>query len=458
MATFRSPAITTSDELIFGQAPRPVTTRSGMVIGGGTVYPELNFTLATMPVNEATFGDIRSQYDKIAREALARAADLSAPGVVIEFETLPAMTDNPAWAADLCKVLLEAMADAQAETGLLSALRITPNDNRQTTGQDASQRSRHLDNMLNVFDLCAAAGAEFLSVESTGGKELHDQAILSGDIRKAIYALSVIATADMEMLWDRIVDIANRHDAIPAGDTACAFGNTSMVLADRKMLPRVFAAVDRAVTAIRSLVAHECGAIGPGKDCGYENPILKAITGMPMSMEGKSAACAHLSAIGNLPMAMADLWSNESVQNIKLLGGMAPTVSMEQLIYDCRLLNCASASGQTAALQLRDWLVAGDATLDPQAFILAPDNVIELSRTITAAPDHYRACRDVAIKAVDLLSNAHDDGRMELDSRELPWLERMDQTLKSMPDERTDFIEQMQAELTDEYIVTDVNA
>jgi hypothetical protein len=28
----------------------------------------------------------------------------------------------------------------------------------------------------------------------------------------------------------------------------------------------------------------------PGKDCGYENPILKAITGFPMAMEGKTSA------------------------------------------------------------------------------------------------------------------------------------------------------------------------
>ena len=42
---FKSLAISDPAELIFGLAPKPVTTRSGMVIGGGTVYPELNFTL-----------------------------------------------------------------------------------------------------------------------------------------------------------------------------------------------------------------------------------------------------------------------------------------------------------------------------------------------------------------------------------------------------------------------------
>ena len=43
---------------------------------------------------------------------------------------------------------------------------------------------------------------------------------------------------------------------------------------------------------------------------------------------------------------LADLWSNESVQNIKLLGGMAPTVSFELLAYDCRLMNEATAKSK----------------------------------------------------------------------------------------------------------------
>ena len=99
----------------------------------------------------------------------------------------------------------------------------------------------------------------------------------------------------------------------------------------------------RAVSAVRSLAAYECGAVGPGKDCGYENPILKAITGFPMAMEGKTSACAHLSPVGNVAAAACDTWSNESVQNVRLLGGMAPTCYVEQLIYDCRLMNQAIA-------------------------------------------------------------------------------------------------------------------
>lgn len=73
--------------------------------------------------------------------------------------------------------------------------------------------------------------------------------------------------------------------------------------------------------------------------------ILRSLTGTPISMEGKPAACAHLSPVGNVALCVVDLWSNESVQNIKLLGGMAPTVPFEQLTYDCHLMNEASARG-----------------------------------------------------------------------------------------------------------------
>ena len=96
----------------------------------------------------------------------------------------------------------------------------------------------------------------------------------------------------------------------------------------------------------------ERGAVGPSKDCAYEGPILKAISGVPIAMEGKSATCAHFSPLGNIAAAMCDLWSNESVQNVRLLAGMAPTCYLEQLIYDCRLMNCALAEGRAAA---PDW-------------------------------------------------------------------------------------------------------
>ncbi|NUP88467.1 MAG: methanol--corrinoid methyltransferase, partial [Candidatus Sumerlaeia bacterium] len=129
-------------------------------------------------------------------------------------------------------------------------------------------------------------------------------------------------------------------------------------------------AVVRALGAAQSAVAHDMGAVGPTKDCAYEGPVLKALHGVPVSLEGKSAACAHLSHVGNVAAACADLWSNESVQNVRLLAGQAPTVFAEMLVYDCRLMNEAARRGE--AHRLQDWLIASDARLKPGAFILTP--------------------------------------------------------------------------------------
>jgi methanol--5-hydroxybenzimidazolylcobamide Co-methyltransferase len=301
----------------------------------------------------------------------------------------------------------------------------------------------HWDRMVETFEGCAAAGAELLSIESLGGKEIHDDALMMGDLPGVIFALCVLGVRDMQFLWPRIVQIAQRHHAVAAGDTACGFGNTAMVLAEQKSLPRVLAAVVRAVTAVRSLVAYECGAVGPGKDCGYENPFLKAITGFPMAMEGKSASCAHLSPVGNIAAATCDTWSNESVQNVRLLGAMAPICSLEQLVYDCRLMNQASADGPDAARQMQRWMVKSDAALDPQAFILQPESVIRVAAAIVAAPDYYHAGIAAARTALTLLRTAHAEGALRLSAMEVPWLNTLTDALDGMPDREDTFIRQM---------------
>ncbi|HHY84595.1 MAG TPA: hypothetical protein GYA07_03535 [Verrucomicrobia bacterium] len=67
---YQSLAINDPGGLIFGVAPRPVTTRSGMVIGGDTVYPELNFTLPPMNISaDATGGAAELRTDHRGRFA-----------------------------------------------------------------------------------------------------------------------------------------------------------------------------------------------------------------------------------------------------------------------------------------------------------------------------------------------------------------------------------------------------
>ncbi|WP_404425195.1 methyltransferase MtaB domain-containing protein [Nibricoccus sp. IMCC34717] len=441
-------AIPTVEDLLFGEAPFPLKTRSGMVLGGGTVYPELNFTLPPMTINAETMPQVLANYRQIIEGSLERASDLEAPGVVIEFETLPPMTEYPKWGLEVLEVLLEGMRREAARTGLKSVLRMTPNDNREFERPPRMRSGRYWEAMLELFDGSARAGAELLSIESVGGKELHDDALLNGDLAGSLFSLCILGERDMRFLWTHLQRIADKHGAVCAGDTACGFGNTAMVLAEQKMIPRVFAAVVRAITAVRSLVAYECGAVGPGKDCGYENPILKAITGFPMAMEGKTAACAHLSPMGNLAAACCDTWSNESVQNIKLLGGMAPTCYMEQLIYDCRLMNCARVDGKAGARKLQAWMVASDVATDPQAFILSPESSIELAKAIVGSDSHYHAGIAVARRACDLLATAHREKRVRIAANEAGWLDRMRATLDELPDDEETFIAD-QLELAD---------
>jgi methanol--5-hydroxybenzimidazolylcobamide Co-methyltransferase len=151
-------------------------------------------------------------------------------------------------------------------------------------------------------------------------------------------------------------------------------------------------------------------------------------------MEGKSSACAHSSPLGNIAAAAADLWSNESVQQVRLLGGYAPEVFAEILIYDCRLMNTAIEAGEGATL--RDLLVRSDRYRDPQAWVLAPQVMVGAAqRILDAGASPYDQTVAMAHFAADTLQEAHDEGRLVLSKREHRWLERLGREIDGLPDE-----------------------
>ncbi len=295
--------------------------------------------------------------------------------------------------------------------------------------------------MLESFEECARNGADLLSIESTGGKELHDEALLNGDLLGVVYALGVLAPNDMNFIWKEIVKIGEKYDALAAGDTACGFSNTAMVLADKGMIPRVFAAVDRVASVVRSLQAYIQGAVGPSKDCAYEGPYIKAMTGVPISMEGKSSACAHLTHLGNIAGACCDLWSNESVQNVRLLSASAPIVSMEQLVYDCRLMNKAIEGGAEETLRLQRLMVDSDANLDPQAYILSPDVVVRLSEKMSQCDSPLAMTLCAVDETIGELERASEEGRITLNATEARWLGMLSAQRESIPDDEEMMLE-----------------
>ena len=433
--------VTDPDDLTFGRAPTPVDCGLGLRIGAGTVFPEVNFTLPAMTLDESTRAETLRIYEDTARAVVVRATALHAPGLVMEFEHLPPMTETPEWGAEITQRLASVLRDAHAATGLPCALRVTPVDVRGGGRPPQLRTGGGWEAVRESFVLCADAGADILSIESIGGKEVSDEALLSGDIEGLVLALGVLAPRDMAWLWDEIVAIAQSRCIVAGGDAACGFANTAMQLAHQKLLPETLAAVVRAMGAARSLVAFERGAVGPSKDCAYEGPVLKAIAGCPVSMEGKAAACAHFSPVGNIAASMCDLWSNESVQQVRLLSGSAPEAFAEVLIYDCRLMNEALQRGKEKTL--RDLLVSSDAYKSPQALVLSPQAAVAIGSAIVSESDDYRRTVKAGQAAATLIREAVDASLLSLSGPESRWLDRIQTALAGLPREESELRERL---------------
>lgn len=426
-------AIASPDELVFGVSPHPLECGLGLIIGAGRVFPEVNFTLPAMNMTEETWPEVVAHYDQMAEQILRRAASLGVPGIQLEFELLPPMTERPEWGAEITALLKQHLKDYHEKHHLACALRVTPTDIRDQMKPPQLRSGEPWLRLKRTLELCAESGADILSIESVGGKEVHDQALMYGDFPGVVFALGVLAPRDMSWLWAEIAAICARNPGVvPGADSACGFANTAMQLAHQKMLPEVLAAVVRAMSAVRSLAAFEQGARGPSKDCAYEGPIIKAITGYPIAMEGKSATCAHFSPLGNIAAAMCDLWSNESVQNVRLLSGNAPEVFTELLAYDCRLMNTAAAS-KGGALQLRNWLTASDEWLSPQAAVLSPEATFKIASAIVAADTPYHRTIAAGRAAVEILKEGIAREQLHISRKEQQWLTRMDDTLNDLP-------------------------
>lgn len=447
---FNEVAYSSAEEMVFGKALKPVTLKNGLVIGGGDVIPELNFTLPMMTISEETMPKVLAHYKEIAEGACKKAVELHAPAMGFEIEILPPCTFNPQWGIDVNKTVVDVVKEYEAKYGIKTCVRLTPVDIREGRDLEHMYHGKHWENVMETFRGAGETGADLLAIESIGGKHLHDDALMMCDLPKILFAYGVVGCKDMGILWDEIVKIAKETGSIASGDTACGFANTAMVLAERGLIPRSFAAVDRVMSAVRTIVAVEAGAIGPDKDCGYEGHYVKCITGTPVSMEGKTSACAHSSSVGNIVSSMCDMWSNESVENVRLLGGMAPTVYAEQLIYDCRLMNTATKMGQ--AQVLKDLFVESDVALDPHAYILDPKVVFNISKKIVAAKGHFEKTRVAGLAAIEELKKAYAAGKVAMAERDAAYLDIMESQLLAITDEEAFIADQIKNNTTAAFV------
>ena len=435
-----------ADDLIFGEAKYPVSYGLGMKVGAGTVYPEVNF--APRPGAEKNPESLTREYvDYIAADIMNRAVTLGFPGVQLENEWIHQMGNDPKKFAKPVvvgqKAVLQKFHD---EYGIATAIRHTCADPRLAEeGLRYGMDKHHMypEKTLDSFEVAAANGADVLSVETMGGKEITDYAVVRQDIKGWLFGGGYLGPLDMEWIWPQIVDVAKKNKVIAGGDTYCASANTSMFMAGGyldKDLPRTQAAVTRAIAASRTLVAIECGATGPDKDCGYEGPILKAISGRPSAQEGKGAQDAHADLMGNLIAQTADLWSNESVEYHPEFGGSSVQCWLGVIGYEAALMNAAKQLKQDKIL--RDIYVASDRFRSPEAFILAYDNAYKIGQAIVSEGNsYYLRSKAAGLKAAELIKASNDAGKLKLSRQEKDTLNKILTDLKSLPDEEGKFVD-----------------
>ena len=58
------------DDLLYGVSPNPLACGLGLTIGGGQVFPEVNFTLPAMNIEEGTWAEVVADYDEMAGQIL----------------------------------------------------------------------------------------------------------------------------------------------------------------------------------------------------------------------------------------------------------------------------------------------------------------------------------------------------------------------------------------------------
>jgi methanol--5-hydroxybenzimidazolylcobamide Co-methyltransferase len=147
----RKTAITKVNDLIFGTAPNSVKCSRNFTIGNGEVYPEINFTLSTMLVEDKTWYDICKQYEEMINDICTRSVELNVPALVVEFELLPPMTLKPEWGAEITNIISSTLDKFYSSAGLKSALRITPVDIRDIDRPPKMRSGELLQKMLTSF-------------------------------------------------------------------------------------------------------------------------------------------------------------------------------------------------------------------------------------------------------------------------------------------------------------------
>lgn len=450
---FTKMAYSSPEEMVFGHSKAPISYGFGMKVGAGRVIPELNY--APRPGTEKSVDRLRKEYvDYISKDALDRALTLGFPDLQLETEWVSQMA-APEMSAPIVSGQRDLVEKYHDKYGINLAVRHTIPDQREA-GQGLrlglDKESAYPERFMTCVDTVCENGADVLSVESVGGKEFADYAVTHGDITAFLFGVGYLGSMDMEYIWKQMVSVAKKHKVIPGGDTNCSGANVAMFMAGGMMdndVQKTFSAVARCISAARTLVAPECGATGPDKDCRYEGVIVKAITGLPAAQEGKNCQCAHADLQGNLMAQVTDMWSNESVEYHPEFGGSSIQCWLGTLGYEVSLMNTAIQMGQERTL--RDLYMNSDRTRGPEGYVLAYDNAWKIGKVIAEyGDDYYLRAKAAGLTGANIIMEGYDKKELILTSKQLLVLKKMIKELEALPDNEDSFYEYCAKKYKDE--------
>ena len=442
-------AYKSADDMVMGTALHPVSEGFGLQIGAGMVIPEVNY--APRPGTEKDPAKLRREYvDYISTDCLNRAITAGFPAVHLETEWVSQMNQEKL-SAPVVAGQKEVCEKFHEEYGIACGVRQTIPDQREHDhGLRPGMDSEHSypEKFFQCCDIACENGADNLSVESVGGKEFADYAVTQGDIVAFLYGVGYLGSIDMEYVWSQMVDIAKRNRTVPGGDTDCSGANVAMFMAGGLVdldVQKTFSAITRAISAGRTIVAWECGAMGPDKDCGYEGPICKSIAGKPTTQEGKNCQCAHCDLMGNLPAQICDCWSNESVEYHPEFGGTSVQCWLGSLGYECALMNTAIQTGN--AKTLRDLYRTADFSRCAESYILAYDHAYEIGKAMVEfGDDYYLRTRAAALKAIEIVERGEKSKELLLTVKQHETLADCKKKIEALPTETAKFVEQCDKE------------
>ncbi len=106
-------------------------------------------------------------------------------------------------------------------------------------------------------------------------------------------------------------------------------------------------------------------------------------------------------------------------------------------------MNQAIKEGKTSVLTLQRLMVNSDIHHDPQALVLAPETVIKVAGEIVKGENYIESAVKGTLKGLDIIEEAVSLGKLEMEDREIVWIDLLRNEIASIPIDESTFVEEI---------------